>query len=669
MTMIQPLHGARPMVDPPTVSSSNTQTMPDEAGNLVSTGMECFTRQPSLTPQQIAQFASQFATDAQPYYNLWRECSDVVSSWRNSATTGVGTFPTQQGVAQWMRPRDVSVSMLQPLFRNVVARLSVETPSVGVVPSTEAADDIQKAQASEQAAKYLYRTTKMKAVLRKLIEWMAMHGSGGLLTFMDGDDVGAEAIAPEHIRAEPGVGDPDQSRFLGVVRITTKADLLAQFGDTPGAREAIEQAPPPKVSVMTNGRLGAREAPDRVEVLEAYTRSGHWFVLVGTSGTVLKCGETPGGCMPLQFVRYTRIPGQFFGMGMVEVAKDVQYAYSSVLNQMLRNARLMTNPKVLIERNSKVDENAFTSAVGEKVLYTGTKPDVWAPAGLPSYFQTLLPLLQSLMHDMTGIHTTSTGKRASGITSGRAIEALSANDMAQFQSTQDAIEEAVSEDMRCKLLYMKAYYPEEKVVREFDQYGRSIFNTLRATDMVDDPEVFLESGTLFSSEVKDKDQRTLDMLRLGLMGPDEGRKLLSFHLDPMAPVKTIADIEHARRMLGRIVAAPPGTPPDQPTFDIYPSDNLKVFDDVMGGFIRSPAYEDLSPDRQAAVHQAYLKVLAAMAPPTEGGGPPGGGAPGGAAPSNVPQMPGAPKGPSSSLLAGAADPSVETAEATDEYTQ
>lgn len=643
---------------------ATTQTLPASDGYQESTFLpvdgDAALDPPSLPPHKIAEFSRQFATDAAPYYALWRECTDVVSMWRGSPVMGIGAFPTQQGVVQWMRPRDVSVPLIQPLFRNVVARLSVETPAVGVVPATEAADDIAKAQASEQAARYHYRQADMREVLRQLIEWLALHGTGGLLTYMEGDDVAEEAVEPERLRAEPGVTSPEQSRFLAVTRVTTKDELKRQF---PHAWKAIEEAQPPKQSMLSNGRVGQREAPDRVEVLEAYCRSGHWYMLVGDGGTVLAQGMTPGRCMPLQIVRYTRVPGQFFGMGVVELARDVQYAYSALINQVLRNARLMSSPKVLIDRAAKVDENAFTSSVGEKVLYSGVKPDVWVPPPLPAYVQNLLPSLQSLMHDLTGIHSTSTGKRATGISSGRAIEALSANDMAQFQSTQDAIEHAVTKSMRCALLYMQEYYPEQKMVRQFDQYGRSVFQTLRKTDIADNPEVFLESGTLFSAEVKDRDQRTLDLMRLGLLGPEEGRKMLSFHLDPMAPVKTIADIEHARKVLSIVAGAPDGTPLQ---VDIYPSDNLKVFDDVVGGFIRSPTYEALSPDRQDAVHKLYLQIIAMQAPPDP------------TAPKNedgkIPQLPGAPKEAGGGMMPGAmdttrpADAAVDAAEAADDQT-
>ena len=566
--------------------------------------------EPSLSPSQIASFSNQFYNDASSCYNIWRLCSDVISGWRLGRGVGIPAVPQMNGVAQWMRPRDIAVNLVQPLFRNVVARLSTEQPYVGVVPATESEDDIQKAQAAEQALRYHWRDAKVKQVLQTLVEWLTLHGTAGLLTYMEGDDVREEAIAPERLRAEPGVADPSESRFLAVTRITTREQLKRQF---PDASRAIDEAPPPSMltALPSNSPLGNRYAPDRVEVLEAYTRSGHWFLLVGEGGTVLAQGKTPRNCMPLQVVRYTHVPGQFFGMGMVEVVLDAQYAYSSVLNQMLRNARLMSNPKVLIERSSKVDENAFTTREGEKVFYSGVQPSVWVPPPLPAYFQQLPPLLQSLIHDQAGIHSTTLGKRAVGISSGRAIEALSANDLAQLQTTQDAIENAVQDMARCALLYMREYYSEGKMIREFDRGGSSIYTVLNSTDISEDPEVFIEADTLFSAEVKSRDQRTLDLLRLGLLEADQAKKMLSFHLDPLAPIKLITDIEHAKKVLQGVIDNP-GV-----SAEVYPSDNLKVFEEVVGNFIRSDSYYELPKDRQDAVHQFYLRILNVGTPGAE----------------------------------------------------
>ena len=605
---------------------------------------------PPLSPAQIFTLSEDFYNKSSVIYQIERQCLDAISNFRSSrGAVRTSTDANNNTLATYMQPRDVCIGLIQPLYRNVVARFSTEVPAAGVIPSDDSAIEIQRAQASEQAIRYLWRDANIKRVATSFVEWLSVHGTAALLTCMDGGNVRVKAIRSEDLRCEPGT-EPDESRFLGVVRRTTKTDLKKQF---PTKQSEIDQAPAARQMLSQSLFFNSEPPPDRVEVLEAYCPSGHWYILV-SGGIILDQGITPGRCMPLQVVRYTRIPGEFHGIGMVEPALDAQYAFNTIINQTLRNARSMANPKWMIERSSKVEPSALTTRVGEKVFYTGRMPEMSGCPPLPQYFTMLPPQLQAHVHDLTGVHTTALGKRAIGISSGRAIEALTANDLAQFQGTQDAIEEAVKETAKCMLLYMREFYPPEKQIRMFNAAGKSMLTTLRTTDIVDNPDIFFEAGTLFSSEVKDRDARTLDLVRLGMMTPDEGKRALSFRLDPMAAVQTIADMAHAQKVLKEVVASP-----NVKAVEVYPTDNLKVLEQVVGGFMRSDDWDEVAPDAQERVAQLYKQIVALQAPPM----PPG----------KMPQPVGAPKPPtidgklmpSDADLAAPADEALDRAEAAD----
>ena len=617
---------------------------------------------PELTPQQIASFSSDFRNQMGVYLVRWRQCTDALTGF--NLTTSAPSAWTQQtsGLRDWLRPRQVNINLAQPIYRNVCSRLQTELPAVGVVPTSDDPESIAKAQASEQAMRYHWRDAEVKRVLTEAVRWLVVQGTTAIHTYMDGDDVRQSAVPAQNLRAEPGVHSPDESRFLGVISLTTRAALAKQY---PDKAAAIQAAPAPTVSLWDPSQsiFVQRVAPDRVEVLQAYCRDGNWFHIVG-DGTVLAQGKTPANCIPLRVIRYTVIPGQFFGQGVIEPMLDILYSYTTIMNQMIDNARLMSNPKVLIERNSKVPEDAFTSRVGEKVLYQGIKPDVWVPPPLPAYFQQLPAILQALLHDVSGIHTTTMGKRAVGISSGRAIEALSANDLAQLSATQDEIEAAVVDMAKVTLLYMRAFYPEQKMIRQFDSAGKAMFVELHSTDLVEDPDVFIEAGTLFSAEVKDRDQRTLDLVRMGMMTPEDAKKKLSFHLDPMAPIKVIADIQHAQKVLGAIIADP------MARAQVYPTDNLKIFEEVIATFMQSDDYRDLPPDAEQRVADLYQQVVNLISPPQQ-------------PPPEIKQQPGVPRGKEpegrADLIGGpvagdadltrSADAAVDAAEARDQFTQ
>ena len=585
---------------------------------------------PSLTPQQISQFAQAFYAESLPFYQIFRNCQDALGGWRGIGLPQVAvTGNTLTGLGNYMRPRDVFLNHFQSLYRNAVARFATEKPSAGCKPASASAEDVAKAQAAGLWLSYHWDDAKVRSVLQTFTQWLVTCGTAGLQTYMDGTDVRQKAIPPDRLRAEPGLDDWSESRFLGVVHIAAKDDLKRQF---PDHADAIDAANPPEIAVPSISRVWNVPPPDRVQVLEAYCKSGHAYLLTA-NGTVLAESMLPANKIPLQIVRYTEIPGQTWGMGMIEPTLDAVYAYSHLVNQQLRNARLMSAPKVLIERNSKVANDAFTSAVGEKILYSGTAPVPWTPPGLPAYVINLGPTLQSNINDLAGIHPTSTGKRATGITSGRAIEALSSNDLAQLQVTQDRIEDAVTEMATCALLFAQAFYPEDKVIRQFAAQGAAVYRQIQATDLAEDPDVFVESGTLFANDVASRDARTLDMARMGWLTPEQAKKIMGDRLDPMSPVQAVADLDHWLRITHQVAQ-------NAAKAEVYPTDNLKVGESVVADFMRTDEYAALPDANQQAVAALYKQILALA---MSGQAPPEGGKP--------PQAPGAPALPSSAGMA------------------
>jgi hypothetical protein len=578
---------------------------------------------PSLQPAEIARLARQFTDDSSAIQRLWCLERDVITGFRGY----VGQESLVRAgleMAYFNRPRDVSINITQPLFRNASSQLETEIPSWDCRPASNSVGDMAKAQADAQMLRYFYTESEVQGTLQEVVDWTIIFGTAATLTSMgQNNDVVVDAFGPDRIRAEPGIANPDKSRFLGVTRITTRDALLRRF---PDKADIIAQAPRPQQQI--NWWDGPMQLPeDRVEVLEAYCRSGHWYMLVGAQGGVLAQGRMPGRAMPVNIFRYTPLPFEFWGMGMVEQALPTQYAYSSLWNQILANARLTTNPKYLIHKNSGIAPDAFSARPGEKVYWINQKPEVLQPGTLPNYMQQLPAAVQSALADSTGIHQSSQGKRTPGLATGAAINAITANDQVQFGITRRDIHKGVVRIGKTALLLMRAFYPDEKIVRQFDRYGSAIAMELRASDLSDNPDVFVEADTLFKNDVQARQERVMEFARMGSIPPDKAIELLQNNIDPLKPQKPIADYVDAKRALDAVVRQgyaypdptrppmPDGQPAMRPTVQFYASDNLQAFGDVARQFIRSDDFYRLLPDKQDAVDAYYREILRRMAPP------------------------------------------------------
>ena len=195
------------------------------------------------------------------------------------------------------------------------------------------------------------------------------------------------------------------------------------------------------------------------------------------------------------------------------------------------------------------------------------------------------------MQDVASIHAVSLGKRAVGLTSGRAINALAENDMSQLSMTQESIEEAVQEAATCMLLLAKAYYTESKYTRMLDRNGRLVFTAVESTAVEDDPEVFLEAGSLFRNEAGDREAKALDLLQAGLITPDEAKKAITFRTEPYDVIQDLEEQRHAQELLDAVVQLGVDV-------ELFDTDNFKVLEQVFRRFLRSYDFYQLPRELQ-----------------------------------------------------------------------
>jgi hypothetical protein len=322
-------------------------------------------------------------------------------------------------------------------------------------------------------------------------------------------------------------------------------------------------------------------------------------------GTFLYKGRFPAARIPIQLIKYTPIPGYLWGSGLVEPLIDLQTMYNDFRTQIILNAKMMTNPKILVPDGClKEPGKAFSSAEGEKVYYNPEKgaPSPWQSAALPQYLTMQPALLQSEMQDVASIHAVSLGKRAVGLTSGKAINALAENDMSQLSMTQESIEEAVQEAATCMLLLAKAYYTEAKYTRMLDRSGRLVFSSVESTTVEDDPEVFLEAGSLFRSEAGDREAKALDLLGAGLITPEEAKRAITFRTEPYDVIQDLEEQQHAQELLDAVVQL-------GADIELFPTDNFKAIEQVFRRFLRSHDFYRLPPEVQNKVSSVYRDVL------------------------------------------------------------
>ncbi len=545
-----------------------------------------------------------FTTQRQRYTRVWDMCGLFLQGqqhirWDKNLRNFIGT-PLGR------RQSRVTFNLIINIYRNLLARLSIAYPAISVMPSSPSTEDIMKSEASETLLRYYWHSEDMKGTLTTLLEWLLVAGNAALHTFYDPEDdkIHTTVVSPYDLFLEPGATKVAESRFCAIRHVVHRDDLLKAYPDKADIIKKSGEKPQRvfRTFFQSNSGTEGNELKDRLEVFEVYMKTGEMGMLLGTEW--LYKSKWPVGKSPISVIQYTKIPGRIWGMGMIEPLLELQTMYNRGRAQVIQNAELMGNPKWLIPKSSGVAKDALSdSRPGEKVVYnanSGPAPSQVAAAPLPSYVLDNIRQLSSEMHDVAGVHSTSLGKRAIGIESGAAIESLSSRDSQQLLVTQHNIEEAVKDTALCILEMARKFYTKERMIRMMDDTGRVIHKALSNTDLCDDPEIYLEAGSLFRDEKKDRDQRVLEMVKLGLLDKSEALKALDYRTGNARVTKQMAGFSHAHDMLNAII--------EGNAIEIMPTDNLKAFGEVFEGFMQTQPYYQLPPETQDYIRDVLVAV-------------------------------------------------------------
>lgn len=504
----------------------------------------------------------------------------------------------------------VTVNLLLNIYRNVLARLRLAYPGVVVLPASPSSEDIAKAKASETALRYYWMQANIRKELGTVIEWLLTCGTAALHSYYNPtkDQVETKAVNPYDLYFEPDVPSVEDSQWVAIRTIETRDQLKEAY---PDFAEEIDHAASRNSADGNYGQPYQDGGPDdRVEIFEIYWRDGRHAISMGDT-YLYQDDQYPVDMFPVQVMKYSNIPGRLWGVSMLAPLVDLQWLYNKGRSQVINNVELMSNPKWLVPKTSGVSKAAITDRPGEKIYYNaaGGAPKQVAMAPLPQYVLSNIQNLQVEMQDVAGVHNISLGKRAIGVTSGKAIQALAQQDSGQLQVTQMSIEEATRDMAKTVLLLMRKFYSEEKMMRMLDATGQVVFKQINGSDLVEDPEIFIEAGSLFRDEAQDRDAKIMEMLQLGLISKEVAMQEMTLRTGSSFITEKVQAISHAKDILE---AAKRGF-----EVEIFRNDDVEAFLKVFGDFMREREYYNLEPEQQEYIRDVYVSLVAANVPPEQ----------------------------------------------------
>ena len=500
----------------------------------------------------------------------------------------------------------LTINMLLPIYNRLYAMLAVASPHVSARPSSATREDLVKAKSDAALVQYVWDQAEVANRFRDANRWLISCGNVGLHTYYCRDEkqIKVRVISPYNLMVQPGCEHIDESDYIMVRDYLTKAEMKRRFPRAPLDKLEPSDYDRQNRSYMVEYSGSQTYKVQRYEIFEYWDRNGNHMITSGDhrlwKGDKREWDGT--GAWPVEHIKYHGLPGRFHGVGSIEPLISVQREYNAQRSAIISNIKLLGNVQWLNPINSGVDR--ITNEPGSQIRYNPAAPPPTqsSPAPLPGYIMDNVMRCQSEIMDLAGIHGASLGKRVSGVQSGAAIEALVNQDTSQLQGVQDNIERAAVAVSKRILVLAKKYFTEGMMVRMFNQDGGMFYKMIKATDLTESPDIFLEAGTLFSNQLADRERRAVQMFQLQLLTPEEARRAINFFGMDNQIAQTIRNYNMALDVMEHVIAGAEVT--------IHRTDPIAELTEVFGEFVVSDEFFELSPEVQDRLQAVYRAILA-----------------------------------------------------------
>ena len=525
----------------------------------------------------------------------WGACLRFLAGEQSlSLAAGVPTFITARAVGT----NNYSVNMIYPHYRAKVAQLDLHAPSCGVRPATATSEDIRKALATEQCANYLWDANRLEKHVKHAIRMCIELGTSALHTYYNQAKQNFQTCAKSSydIRFEAGSVNDEEWNWVGVRSLWKKDALVAIYPQAAEMPDASSTSTDPQDNRRPNATQQMDRIPeDSIEVWDIYFKDGRHGLWCQTEW--LWKGRTPSDIVPVQIFRYDTLSDRIYGRGMVVQLMPLQQVLNRLVSRSTDMIEAMANPVWMNPTTSGVSKGQLTNTIGGVINYNaaGGKPDRERGLDVPQSVYEQIKLTMSLMQDVASQHSQSMGKRAVGVNSGVAINELADTDLQQMTATMETISECIKDLLITNLVFAKNTWNQPVMTKAFGLAGSVEYKSLQATDLMDMPDVIVETSTLFSRHIEDVEKRLQTWVQMQAITPQDAFKMSSLRNYSADKMTEMMKSFKATSIVAMIRAQLP--------IEIFPTDPIQQITQQLDEFMDSPEY-----------YQPYLDALNSQNP-------------------------------------------------------
>jgi len=466
------------------------------------------------------------------------------------------------------RLEDIYINFVMPNVRSTAAKLMQARPILECDPAGSDDDDILAAKAGDRLLKGEWLQQGLDDVDMRRMIWMLMTGTGGILSHFDrtkGEEVqpgihqGQIVSVPTNMFKlffEPNREDETHCRWMVYQETLPRDEIVEKYEESYFALTGRALELPLAVTTKTDDvadsfleaagikGTGVNDS-EFLPVSLLYHLPTKWYpdgrYAVVCSRKVLYEGPYPYpflGRLPIVLFRETLCPWRIYGETSTTEVLNAQKRYNRLRNQEDEYHRDNLGSRTYVQEGTKVRMSALRSRKNLIIKYRGEKAPSREPGiSVPGTILASIELARSEVQQ-SGLSDVSQAQNTSGLTSGRAILALQAQDDIRLSLTAQSAEIGYGRLGQNTLLIAKHYYTEARKYRMVGQANAGALFFFDRAELGNTTDVRCRAGTALPMNKLARQESVKEQLALGILGAPGSDEALT----------------RARRMLGGGIA-------------------------------------------------------------------------------------------------------------------
>lgn len=341
-----------------------------------------------------------------------------IANWVLSQT--VDNSNTASGLAgAWNRPFRLSFNICKSATDTLVSKMAKNKIKPTAMTSGGILEQRQRAQ---RLNKFLFGCFTEGGAYKEgnlTLKNACIFGTAAMKIIVDGETIRYENVFPDEIVVDPADGYYGNPRMLYQRKFVSRESVIREF---PDKEDLIRTAP-----AVQGYQVGISD--DIILIVEAWrraTKEDEGRRILCVENCVLVDEPYRKKNFPFAFLRYTKQPVGFWGTGLIEQGVGVQLEINRLLFHAQETMRLMSYPRWLVERGSKINKAHFINDIGTVIEFTGTPPAMQVQNSVPPEVLNQIEQLKMSFYNEIGISQLSAqSQKPAGLNSGKALREFS----------------------------------------------------------------------------------------------------------------------------------------------------------------------------------------------------------------------------------------------------